>query len=333
MVRKSRVEIEGGLFHVYNRVASGEAIFSDPNEAIELIEIIRETKERDDWTILAWCVMSNHFHLVLRTGTVPLWRGMHRVQNLYSRGFNKRYGRTGALWQSRYKAKYVDDESYLGRLVIYVHLNPVTAGVEQDPDQYVFGGHREIKRRLRNALVDADQTLLCFGTTRSEGRRFYLSAIRAGASEDPGGGRSGWHPFQGGADHDLQIDRGKSTIDFLGRSTEMERPALDPTVFVELVCKILGVDEEEVRSRSRGKEVARWRRLIVTLGVERWRQNRTRLAGVLQKNPDVLSWWAGEGAALRHEDPDFAATLDRADEELSRKASKLPASRRVRATS
>ena len=85
MVRRARIEVEGGLYHVYNRVSSGESIFSDPEEAIEFIEIIRETKTRDGWTILAWCVMSNHYHLVIRTATVPLWRGMHRVQNLFSR--------------------------------------------------------------------------------------------------------------------------------------------------------------------------------------------------------------------------------------------------------
>jgi putative transposase len=61
MVRRPRVEVEGGLFHVYNRVASGEPIFLDPNEAVEFIETIRETKKRDGWTVLAWCVMSNHY--------------------------------------------------------------------------------------------------------------------------------------------------------------------------------------------------------------------------------------------------------------------------------
>ena len=333
MVRRPRVEIEGGLFHVYNRVASGEPIFSDPEEAVEFIEIIRETKQRDGWSVLAWCVMSNHYHLLLRTGKVPLWRGMHRVQNLFSRRFNKSHGRSGSLWQSRYKAKYVEDESYLGRLVIYVHLNPVTAGVVDKPDEYVFGGHREIKRCSRKALVDIDETLLCFGNAKKEARRSYLSAIRAGTAEDAEESRLFWHPFRAPGDEDLEVDRTRPMIDFIGRSTDIERPHLNAEVFVGLVCEILDIDKAHVCSRARDRATARDRRLIVTLGVERWGQNRTKMAKVLRKNPDVLSWWAGEGASLREEDQDFAAMLDQADEALSLKALSLSSEERMGQTS
>ena len=71
MVRRARVEIEGGLYHVYNRVASGEPVLANPEEAIELVGLVRETKARDGWTVFAWCVMSNHYHPVLRTNGVP----------------------------------------------------------------------------------------------------------------------------------------------------------------------------------------------------------------------------------------------------------------------
>jgi REP element-mobilizing transposase RayT len=333
MVRRPRFEIEGGVFHVYNRVASGEPVFSDPNEAAEFIETIHETKRRDGWTVFAWCVMSNHYHLVIRTATVPLWRGMHRIQNLFSRRFNKRHGRTGGLWQSRYKAKYVEDESYLGRLVLYVHLNPVSAGFVDDPDEYVFGGHREIRRRMRSALVDIDEALLCFGPTTKEARRSYLSAIRAEYVPHEEKSRLAWHPFDAERDEALGVEKTGPTIDFLGRSTDLERTTLQSKVFVEMVCRILDVDMAHVCSRRRDRATATVRRLIVTLGVERWRQKRTELANVLKKNPDVISWWAGEGAMRRVEDTEFTAQLDRADEALARKASKLTAAQRMGQTS
>ena len=70
MARRPRVVVEGGLHHVYNRVSSGEHIFADPEEAMEFIEIVRDIKKRDGWTIFAWCVMSNHIHVVLRTSSI-----------------------------------------------------------------------------------------------------------------------------------------------------------------------------------------------------------------------------------------------------------------------
>ncbi len=322
MVRRARVEVEGGLYHVYNRVASGEPIFSDPEEAVEFIETIRETKQRDGWTVLAWCVMSNHYHLLVRTSTVPLWRGMHRVQNLFSRRFNKRYGRTGGLWQSRYQAKYIEDQSYLERLVVYVHLNPLSAGVVDHPDEYVFGGHREIKRRLRGALVDIDETLLCFGTNKKEARRSYLSAMRAGRQEGEEGSRLSWHPFRAERDEALEVDDTSPKIDYLGRSTDLERPSLESADFFKAVCELLKVDPAVIASRVRDRETAARRKMIVTLGAERWRQSRTGLARVMQKNPDMVSYWAGEGAKSRVNDPEYAAALDQLDEALARKVAK-----------
>ncbi|MBD3872647.1 MAG: transposase, partial [Acidobacteria bacterium] len=69
--------IEGGIYHVYNRAASGEDIFSDPETAIEFLDRVSEVKQRDGLTVFAWTLMSNHYHLVIRTSAVPLSRSMH----------------------------------------------------------------------------------------------------------------------------------------------------------------------------------------------------------------------------------------------------------------
>ena len=165
MPRRPRELIEGGVYHVYNRVASGEEVFSDPEEAIRFVELLAKVKARDGWTVFAWCVMTNHYHLALRTSAIPLSRGMHHVQCEFSRGFNRRAGRTGGLWQSRYQAKLVDEQRYLSQLGLYVHLNAVRAGAVKRPAEHVFSGHREIVKRVRSPLVDIDDTLLCFADT------------------------------------------------------------------------------------------------------------------------------------------------------------------------
>jgi REP element-mobilizing transposase RayT len=317
MVREPRIEIEGGWYHIYNRVSSGEPIFADPDEAIEFLEIVRHVKQRDGWTVIAWCLMSNHYHFVVRTSSVPLWRGMHGIQNRFSRGFNRRHGRTGALWQSRYKAKYVAGQSYLDRLVLYVHLNPVTGGLVDDPEDYPFAGHREVKRCFRSPLVDVDDMLLCFGDRQKAARRIYLKAIRVGIDPDSPEPASTWHPFRETEDEPLHVNPDATHVDFQGRTTDLERHRLEAAEFVRRICAVAGFDVEQLASRARDRSTADARKVIATLGVERWGQKRTALALVLNKNPDVVSFWAGEGARRRQEDPDYASMLDALDERLS----------------
>ncbi len=310
-------EVEGGVYHVYNRISSGEPVFADPNEAVEFIEIIREVKKRDGWTVFAWSVMPSHFHLVLRTSAVPLWRGMHTIQNRFSRGFNRRHRRTGSLWQSRYKVKFVSDQSYLDRLVLYVHLNPVEAGLVTDPSKYPFCGHREVKKKIRAPLVNVDEMLLCFGTTQKHARKSYLAAVLAGIDPDSSEIDSPWQPFDFPSDKPLEVNTSSEYVDVLGRSTGLERPALEAAQFIKLVCKTARFDSDQLASRVRDRQTAAKRRMVVTLGVERWGQKGAALAEALNKNPDVVSWWVGEGIRRRLNDRDFAAELDRLDAQLS----------------
>ena len=319
MARKPRVFIEGGVYHVYNRVASGEEIFADPEETRGLLDLIRLVKQRDGWTVFAWCVMSNHYHLALRTSAVPLSRGMHHIQCSFSRGFNRRRGRTGGVWQSRYQAKLVDEQGYLSRVILYIHLNPIRAGIVRGALDHVFSGHRELMKSPAKALIDVDDALLCFGDIRKSARWAYRSAIRAGtegdsteADEEKGILHLSWF------DPQLEPAPGRQHVDVMGRSTGLECADLTASQFTEAMCGLLNEDLRVLASRTKVRSTVEARRIIATLGVERWGQKGKDLAGVLHKNPDVVSQWVGQGVRRRLEDPEFSRRLDQLDQQLDK---------------
>ena len=186
MPRRRRVVVEGGLYHVYNRFARGEEMFGDENEAPRFVEMIREVKRRDGFVVYAWCLMSNHYHLALRTSAVPLSRTLLSLQGGFSRSFNRRWRRSGPVWQSRYQTRVVDDQRYFDQLMMYVHLNPVRAGIVKDPGDHACSGHRELLGRVREPLVDVDEALSGFGETLRGARRAYLARIAAALEEETG---------------------------------------------------------------------------------------------------------------------------------------------------
>jgi REP element-mobilizing transposase RayT len=318
MPRRPRVFVEGGIYHVYNRFASGEAVFTDPEEARDFVEFLRFVKKRDEWSIFAWSLMSNHYHLAIRSRAVPISHGLHYLQGRFSQQFNRSRKRTGALWQSRYQAKPINEQAYLDRVILYIHLNPVLGGLVSDPVDHVFSGHREIVKRISRPLIDIDETLLCFGQTERSARRAYLSAVRLGCRE------AGRNPEKETAtdgiwlrrDRDLAPDDSGPYIDVLGRSTGPERPEVSAGEFVNACAAILDVGVEELASRSRRRPVAGDRRLIVTLGRERWGQSTKELASVLKKSADTVSYLTREGITLRLEDQAFARRYEGLDAEM-----------------
>ena len=180
MPRKPRLFVSGATYHLYSRVARGEFVFDDPRESEEFVEAVRQIGDLHGWRMLAWCLMGNHYHLVVKTGTVPLWRSMQRLQSKVARDFNRRQRYLGRLWQSRYRARIIDTTDYFRQVVSYVHLNPVAAGIVDDPIDYPNSGHREIVGHRRPRLIDIPSVLVGFddgpGSTACEN---YLAWVRA----------------------------------------------------------------------------------------------------------------------------------------------------------
>ena len=323
MPRAQRILVEGGLYHVYNRFARGEEVFADREEAIAFLDLFRELKQRDDLQVLAWCLLSNHFHLAVRTSAVPLSRTMRTLQGGFAKAFNRRRRRSGPLWQSRYQTRLVDSQMYFERLVFYVHLNPVRAGLVEDPVEHEFSGHRELLGKVHDPLLDIDDALLSFGTTTKNARRTYLKRLNAALAEEKRTEVSErvpwWTP-----ERELKPTTGRAYVDEVGRGTGLEREPLDATEFVELACAGLGIDTVSLAGRLKDRKTTSLRQLVATVGIERWDQRAGKLGEILGKHPDVVSRWARAGAERRSTEPEFAQALDRLDAALAESCSHKP---------
>ena len=129
MSRPLRIEFPGALYHVTSRGDRREDIFVDDNDRARLLAVVAQGLARFDAQLLAYCLMSNHYHFVLHTRQANLSALMRHINGVYSQAFNRRHGKVGPLFQGRFTAILVDREAYMLEVCRYVELNPVRAGL------------------------------------------------------------------------------------------------------------------------------------------------------------------------------------------------------------
>lgn len=129
MARPLRIEFPGALYHVTSRGDRREAIFDDDDDRETFLAVLAEVVDRFKWLCHAYCLMGNHYHLVVETPDGNLSKGMRQLNGVFTQASNRRHGRGGHLFQGRFKAILVDREAYLLELSRYVVLNPVRAGM------------------------------------------------------------------------------------------------------------------------------------------------------------------------------------------------------------
>ncbi|MDT8384348.1 MAG: transposase [Gammaproteobacteria bacterium] len=183
MARPLRIEFPGALYHVTSRGDRREPIFEDDENRLMFLGILEEVVTRFNWMCHAYCLMTNHYHLVVETPDGNLSKGMRQLNGMYTQASNRRHGRTGHLFQGRFKGILVDKESYLLELARYVVLNPVRAGMVKHPGKYPWSSYRAM---LGDAPVPGwlatDVTLARFGRRRAEARRRYNEFVLEGIS-------------------------------------------------------------------------------------------------------------------------------------------------------
>lgn len=167
-----RVDFAGALHHVFQRGNDKQAIFFDDDDQAFFLGYLNALKRDCGFKLYAFCLMTNHFHLLLETGRVALSEVMQRLETAYVMRFNEKHARVGHLYQGRYQAKLCARDGYFLRLLRYIHRNPVKAGMVRSCGDYRWSGHRDLAS-ARAGILDVEFPLSFFGTDPDQGRAAY----------------------------------------------------------------------------------------------------------------------------------------------------------------
>jgi len=142
MSRPLRIEFEDALYHVTSRGNRREQIFDNDADRVALLDKISEAMERFEATVFAYCLMNNHYHLVLQTRRANLSRLLRHVNGNYAQAYNRRHAKVGHLFQGRFNAILVQRDAYFLEVCRYVDLNPVRAGIVRHPREWRWSSYR-----------------------------------------------------------------------------------------------------------------------------------------------------------------------------------------------
>ena len=178
MSRPLRLEFAGALYHVTARGNAREDIFRDDEDRALFLDLAGREIAQQRWRLYAYCLMGNHYHLLIETAEPNLTRGMQRLNQVYTQRFNRRHRRVGHVLQGRYKAIVVDQDSYLKELIRYVVLNPVRAKMVRLPERWVWSSYRTTAGlSAAPPWLAVDEVRGQFGASRAAYRRFVAQGI------------------------------------------------------------------------------------------------------------------------------------------------------------
>ena len=263
MARPLRIEYSGAFYHVMHRGNAGSNIFKSKRDRERLLEYFGTAAERYEIKIHTYCLMPNHYHLLIETPHPNLSQAIKWINVSYVGYFNRKRRRSGHLFQGRFKAIVVDADEYLKHLSRYIHLNPVRAGIVDQCKDYqwssypVFGGYVKAPE-----LLETHWLLSQFGKNMSRAKRRYrdfVESVQNEKIENPSDGIVGG-VILGGADFVKWIKQ-----EFLQKDSDIkERPQLrslkprpTPEDLISVVCDEFDCDRETILQKGKKRNFAR----------------------------------------------------------------------------
>jgi len=278
MPRGARLDVPNVLHHVMARGIDGQDIFRDTRDCNEFLSRLSEVVTEGRVQLFAWCLLPNHFHLLVQPRVMLLSTMMRRLMTGYAVWHNRRHGRKGHLFQNRYKSIIVEEDPYFLELVRYIHLNPIRVGLVNqfaELSKYPYSSHAVIVGQRDFDCQDVEGVLVWFGDKGGEARREYCSFVAAGLDQGTregllsGGmirrarGR-GKHPDSEEEDPmwDSRIlGKGKfvEQIIWLDNQYRIRKQNTSEDILSE-VCSKWGISKEQLLSKTRTRSVTRARR-------------------------------------------------------------------------
>lgn len=186
MPRQARIDAPGALHHIAIRGIERKPVFRDEKDYSGFLDRMGRILEESSTGCFAWALMTNHVHLLLRTGLSPISTVMRRLLTGYAISFNRRHKRHGHLFQNRYKSFLCEEDTYLIELVRYIHLNPLRGGMVQDLKalkKYAGSGHAVLMGSIEHEWQDSDYVLAYFGKKVNTARKAYETYVSEGISK------------------------------------------------------------------------------------------------------------------------------------------------------
>ena len=181
MARPLRIELSGGLYHVTSRGDRREDIYFSDADRVAWLGLLGQVCSRFNWRCHAYCLMTNHYHLVIETPEGNLAQGMRQLNGVYTQWVNRTHKRVGHVFQGRYKAILVEKDSYLLELARYVVLNPVRAGMVSDVGNWPWSSYPAmLDPTALPEWLQTDWLLGQFGLLRNQAIAGYIDFVRAG---------------------------------------------------------------------------------------------------------------------------------------------------------
>lgn len=184
MARPLRIEFDGALYHVTSRGNARNPIYEDDQDRKVFLHILHKVNKRFNWLCHAYCLMDNHYHLIIETPDGNLSKGMRQLNGVYTQSYNKRHRKVGHIFQGRYKAIIIQKESHLLEVSRYVVLNPVRAKAVKSPEEWRWSSY--------NATVGTKDPYPClttewilgqFGKMKRQAEKKYMEFVEAGKGE------------------------------------------------------------------------------------------------------------------------------------------------------